>query len=497
MTICFNGCDYKYETESVTKLFFPFEHFGFVFDGENISDENRIVISEKNGILTVNVNISGKASEKQCAAGNTKSENEHRICSCLFLILSDMTGIKPKWGCLTGIRPVKKAAALVGKGMTEEEICSYLKENYFTDKSKSKLAYGIYLTQRKALERLKDNSFSLYIGIPFCPTRCSYCSFVSHSIKKSGAKLIPEYVEKLCRELEITADISRRLGLEIDTVYIGGGTPTAISAEELEKIMKKTAEVFDISRISEYTVEAGRADTITEEKLKVIKYYGAERISVNPQTMNDSVLEAIGRQHTAEQFIKSYELARRVGFKYINTDVIAGLPTDTVRGFRHTVDSLIALDPENITVHTLTVKRSAGLFSHSEEIKQNISSGSVEEMTEYALEALTVKGYYPYYLYRQKNTVGNLENTGYAKKGCESLYNIYIMDETQTILAAGAGASSKLTNRRTGEICRAVNYKYPYEYLSDFDKMTEKKNRIVNDFICRSEDRRKDGGNLL
>lgn len=485
MTICFNGCNYKYEIESVTKLFLPFEHFGFVFDGENSPEENSIIISEKNRILSVRVNMSGKTSSKQCGTSDEKSKNEQNACKMLFSILSEITGITSEWGCLTGIRPVKTAEALSLRGMTEDEICGFLKDNYFTHEKKTRLAYSIYQTQKKYLSQLRENSFSLYIGIPFCPTRCSYCSFVSHSIKKSGAKLIPEYTDKLCRELEITAGIAKELGLEIDTIYMGGGTPTAISAGFLEKIMKKTAEMFDISRVREYTVEAGRADSITEEKLKVIKEYGAERISVNPQTLNDSVLEAIGRQHTAKQFLESYELARRIGFKYINTDVIAGLPTDTVSGFMNTIDSLTRLDPENITVHTLTVKRSADLFSRSEEIKKNISSESVEEMTEYAENSLMKNGFLPYYLYRQKNTVGNLENTGYAKKDCESLYNIYIMDETQTILAAGAGASSKLVNHKTGEILRAVNYKYPYEYISGFDKMTEKKKKIISDFKIR------------
>lgn len=478
MTICFEGCDHKYEIEAVMKLFLPVEHFKFLFDediSEDISDDHTI-ISDKEGILSVKTVLNGDTRVRENTDNVPQSEREQTLCRMLYLNLTELTGITPKWGCLTGIKPVKKVNALLEKGLSPEEAYSELNQKYFISEEKFRLAHMVSQTQKELLSENKPCSYSLYIAIPFCPTRCAYCSFVSHSIKSPGAaKLIPEYTDKLCRELELTAKAAADLGFSLDTIYIGGGTPTAIPAENLEKIMKKVAECFDISAAREYTVEAGRADTITEEKLRVIKSMGATRISVNPQTMVDSVLRAVGRQHTAAQVEECFSLARRLGFDNINMDTIAGLPTDTAEGFAYTIDKLISLDPEAITVHTLTVKRSADLFARSDEVRKNISPDETDKMVSYAQKRLTESGYSPYYLYRQKNTVGNLENVGYSKKGFESLYNIYIMDETQNILAAGASGSSKLIDPITGEIRRIVNYKYPYEYISRFDMMLDKK----------------------
>ncbi len=480
MTICFDGCDYKYEIESVTKLFFPVEHFGFLFGSPEMYDikDDRIIISQKRNKLSVSVKY--RESEKCSAVSlENESDGETEAARELFKILSVLTGTAPKWGCLTGIRPVKKYNEKRNGGMDERDIKKLLSEKYFVSDEKINLCSFVSETQRAPLERERKNSFSLYVSIPFCPTRCAYCSFVSHSIKKSGAKLIPVYTEKLCRELELTAEIAERLDLTMQTIYIGGGTPTAIPAENLDKIMEKIEKCFDISAADEYTVEAGRADTITEEKLSVIKNRGANRISVNPQSMNDSVLKACQRSHTADDVIKAYEIAKKIGFDSINMDVIAGLPSDTPESFRNTLDTLTDLAPENITVHTLTVKRSADLYSDRENVKKNVSPISADEMVSYAERILPENGYAPYYLYRQKNTVGNLENVGYSKKGHESLYNIFIMDETQTILAAGASGSTKLVNNETGLIRRVINYKYPYEYISDFDKMIGKKEREI------------------
>lgn len=481
MTICFDGTDIKYEIESVTKIFLPAEHFAFLFDDEKMYENigDKIIISLKENILKIYVLFLGQEREKTIALKKA-NKVEYEASRNLFLILSEITGISPKWGCLTGIRPVKKLNELLyEEKKTKEEAFETMRDRYFLTREKFDLCYDTSVTQKGLLEKEKQNSYSLYVAIPFCPTRCKYCSFVSHSIKKSGARLIPEYTEKLCRELEIVSENARRLKLSLDTIYIGGGTPTAIPAENLEKIMEKIEKCFDISGISEYTVEAGRADTITEEKLRVIKNHGAERISINPQSMVDSVLNAVGREHTGKDVINAFELARKIGFKIINTDTIAGLPTDTFEGFRYTIDTLVSLDPENITVHTLTLKRSAELYKNSEEVKKNISASLVDEMVSYAYHTLKEHGFNPYYLYRQKNTVGNLENVGYSKKGDESLYNIYIMDESQTILAAGASGSTKLVNTETGLIRRQINYKYPYEYISDFDKMMEKKQKEI------------------
>ncbi|MDO4864846.1 MAG: coproporphyrinogen dehydrogenase HemZ, partial [Ruminococcus sp.] len=285
---------------------------------------------------------------------------------------------------------------------------------------------------------------------------------------------MPEYIAALCRELEIVGDIVRETGTKIDTIYFGGGTPTTISADELRAVMEAVERSFDLGSIREYSVEAGRPDTITEEKLRVIRELGASRISVNPQTLNDEVLRVIGRQHSGEDAIRAFELARRLGFGNINTDLIAGLPTESAESFRSTLDRICELAPESITVHTLTLKRSAELFGKS---SANIKNPAAE-MVDYSIEKLISCGYLPYYMYRQKNTIDNLENVGYAKKGFESWYNIFIMDETQTILGAGCAASTKLVYP-DGKISRIHNYKFPYEYINRFDELMTKKTEVT------------------
>ena len=397
----------------------------------------------------------------------------------LYLLMQKLKGVTPAWGLLTGIRPVKKVNELLDRGLDKTEIFSALKEKYFVSDEKLELAYSTAVTQADALAALDKRSYSLYVSVPFCPSRCSYCSFVSHSIESAGAKkLLPDYVKKLCEEIAQTAEIAQELGLRLDTIYIGGGTPTALSAEQLEAVMSAVKKNFDISKIREYTVEAGRSDTITEKKLEIIRDFGATRISVNPQTMNNAVLEAIGRRHSAEDVVSAFSKARRLGFGNINMDVIAGLPTDTPESFSKTIETLCGLDPESITIHTLTVKRSSKLFSEEE----RRVDGRVSEMVLTGQTVLHEKGYLPYYLYRQKNTVDNLENVGFAKAGYECLYNIYIMEEAQTILAVGAGGSTKLVNTGTGKIERLFNYKFPYEYISRYDKMITKKDRIAEFF---------------
>ena len=278
----------------------------------------------------------------------------------------------------------------------------------------------------------------------------------------------------LCRELEIIGRIVKDTNTRIDTIYFGGGTPTSISAEHIETLMKKVQMCFNLDDVREYNFEAGRADTITREKLEIIKKYGATRISVNPQTLNNDVLKAIGRNHTGEDTVNAYKTAREVGFDNINMDLIAGLPTESAESFKNTLDRIISLDPESITVHTLTIKRSASLYSDGERYIENPAA----EMVDYSVNQLLKHGYNPYYLYRQKNTVENLENVGYAKNGRESYYNIYIMDETQTILGAGCAASTKLVYPN-GKIVRIHNYKFPYEYINRFEQLMEKKKEIT------------------
>ncbi|MDY3791645.1 MAG: coproporphyrinogen dehydrogenase HemZ [Oscillospiraceae bacterium] len=471
MTIYFENNSYKYEVEAVMKLFCPLESFEFVFDGEYDDSGDSLLVSVSDKLL-----VSAKLGEKKQTAEEPlcpESERELTLCRMIYTVMSQLTGVSPEWGCLTGIRPVKKVNALISEGCDREQVYERLHEKYFISRRKSDLSYLTAVTQSPALQNLDPKSFSLYVAIPFCPSRCSYCSFVSHSIRSKGAKeLIPQYVEMLCKEIEEMGEMLKGKNTYCDTVYIGGGTPTSLSAAQIEKIMKTIEKSIDISRIREYTVEAGRADSITEDKLIAIRDNGATRISINPQTMQDSVLKAIGRQHTAAQFEECYSLARRLGFDNINTDTIAGLPTDTFEGFKDTIDRLIELDPESITVHTLTVKRSAELFKTAESFREGyLTDDSVSRMVNYAFDSLTEKGFMPYYLYRQKNTVGNLENVGYAKQGKDGLYNIFIMEEAQNILACGASGSTKLIDPETGKITRYFNYKYPYEYISRYEKM--------------------------
>jgi oxygen-independent coproporphyrinogen-3 oxidase len=463
----------KYEIEAVLKIFFPTEKFNFTA-AETDSD---YVIFKTVDALRIEIKTGEKSFESEIPLPQDQKDIELAACRELYKLLTKITGVKSDWGILTGIRPVKKINQYAEIGYDEQEIERIIKADYLISDEKYRLMRSTYRNQSKYLRDIDPKSFSLYIGIPFCPTRCSYCSFVSHSIQSSSAKkLLDEYVKKLIEEIEATAKITSKLGLYPTTIYIGGGTPTTLNAMQISLIMEKIAENFNISRVFEYTVEAGRADTITEEKLTAIKNGKALRISVNPQTLNDEVLEKIGRKHNAKQFETAFGMAKEVGFKSINCDLIAGLPGERSDSFAHSLNQLIDLKPENITVHTLTLKRAATLFSKSELYQQ---SEDVKRMTEYSFRKLTENGYNPYYLYRQKNTVGNQENVGYAKSGYECLYNIYIMEETQTIIACGAGASTKIFEPDNGRLTRIFNYKYPYEYIANFDEVIKRKQKIT------------------
>lgn len=485
MTLIFSGNDFKYELESVVKLFIPATLFDIYYDIKPVYFSGDYCFirrkkgKEKTYLYTV-CSIDGKINYKVQSILNSW-DNYDGICEItlarlLFVCLTALTGKSAKWGILTGIRPVKRVNKMLNNGMSKQEIEKELSEKFLCDKEKIEIAYKTAVTQIKTLENMRSNSFSLYISIPFCPSRCSYCSFVSQSVK-SSIRLIPEYVDRLCDEIVYTADMISGKGLKLDTIYFGGGTPTSLEANQLERIMKTISRQFDLSALREYTVEAGRADTITREKLEVIKTCGADRVSINPQTMNDNVLKAIDRRHTVKQFIDSYTLAKEIGFNSINTDLIAGLPTDTLDSFEKTLDEIIELDPENVTVHTLSIKRAADLNRRSYTVIDN----PAEQMVDYASKRLLESGYNPYYLYRQKNMLENLENIGWSKPEKESFYNIYIMEENQSIIALGAGASTKLV-AKDGHLKRIFNYKFPLEYIKHFDIMLEKKNE-AGEFI--------------
>lgn len=393
----------------------------------------------------------------------------------LFEILSEYTGIRLPWGILTGVRPIKLLHNLV-RELGTDGADKYFREKLLVTEQKTKLALTTEKNERKILELSKPDSFSLYISVPFCPTRCSYCSFVSQSIEKAK-KLVEPYLDLLCQEIKYTAEIAKELNLRLETVYIGGGTPTTFSAEQLTKLITAINTSFDMKKCREFTIEAGRPDTITREKLKAILDGGCDRISINPQTLNDEVLEAIGRRHTATQTLEAYKLAEEIGFKHINMDLITGLPKDTPKTFKYTLDTLCDLSPASITVHTLAMKRSSFLTLGGALVKTGAEPPAAI-MMKYCEEKLPQFGYHPYYLYRQSRMEGNLENVGWSKDGFDGLYNVYVMDETHTILACGAGGVSKLREPGVNHLERIFNYKYPYEYINGFDEMLRRKEQI-------------------
>lgn len=477
------GHGLKYEIECILKAFVPAQRFQFYYDDISMFDESSryAAVQIRQGREYTYFYCAVSLGEKRLRSmqrterlypDENKKECETVVSKLLFTLLQKLTGTDVPWGILTGIRPARKVLPMLEKGMSREEIFSALKEEYWISDEKLSLVYDTAIVQYPLLKSTPENSVGLYVSIPFCPSRCSYCSFVSHSVEQAK-KLMPEYIRLLCEELKIWGDIVRRLGLIVDTVYFGGGTPTSVSAEHLRMLLEAVNENFDLSHLREYCVEAGRPDTITREKLAVLKEKGVTRISINPQTMNDDVLENIGRRHTAEEIVECFRLAREIGFDNINMDLIAGLPGDTPEGFRYTLKKVMELDPDSITVHTLTLKRAASLFAEGSTQLDN----PVREMVRDSIAVLPQNGYRPYYMYRQKNTLDNQENVGYAKPGKESFYNMLIMDETQTIFGAGCAASTKLVEP-CGMITRICNYKFPYEYIGQFDQLMKKKEEV-------------------
>lgn len=483
MTIIFNGHSYKYETENVCKMFFPCTRFQFLSNPPVCPEGDIILTRVHRGrihtFLLAYVRISGAVYRRHLLLSNLddryEKECERKLAEALYGALQQATGVAVSWGIMTGIRPVKQVHYWREQGRTEEEIRRIFCQDYLVSDQKYQLCAQTAQNQAKMMEASRPDSYSLYVSIPFCPTRCSYCSFVSSAISNSKAKaLIQPYVDKLCEELTYLGEMAQELGLRLETIYVGGGTPTSLSTEQLGQLTGCISACFPVQDAREYTIEAGRADTITREKLEVIKQCGATRISINPQTFHDEVLRNIGREHTAKQAVECYELAAGMGFEDINMDFIAGLPGDTLERFCHTIDQAVSLSPSNITVHTLTIKRSSDLYASGGTDLEQLAIG---KMVEYAYQKLTAHGYEPYYLYRQKNTLQNLENVGYSKKNYENYYNVYIMEEIHSILAAGAGGVTKLIGS-SSKVERIFNYKFPFEYIRDFDELLERKQCI-------------------
>lgn len=406
----------------------------------------------------------------------TDDDNELVSAQLLYKLLCDFTGLTQLWGILTGVRPVKLLRRLAEES-SEEQAVKKFEKDFFVSNEKIALSRETEHNERKILELSKPESFSLYVGIPFCPSRCSYCSFVMASIERAE-KLIEPYTKLLCEEIKRTAEIANKLGLRLETVYFGGGTPTTLSAEQLDTVLRTVNNSFDMSTCREFTVEAGRPDTIDIAKLFALKENKVDRISINPQTVNDEVLKTIGRKHTAQQFFDAFELARKCGFDNINTDLIAGLPTDTPESFKNSLDSIVRLNAECITVHTLCMKRASRLTTEGVTLDLQ-QARDAREMLAYTQNILGQNEYIPYYMYRQSRMVGNLENVGWSKRGFESLYNVYVMDETHTILACGSGGVTKLKRNNPDYLERIFNFKYPYEYIDRFDELIQRKSGIM------------------
>lgn len=386
-----------------------------------------------------------------------------------------MSERKP-WGTLTGIRPSKIATKLLKSGMSEEEAVAFFVSNYLTDKEKAELAVSVAKTELPIRNSIYENGVSLYIGIPFCPTRCLYCSFVTCGTQQA-AKLTGKYCEALKKEIKYVSDIVKENGDIIETVYMGGGTPTTLSEFELEDILSCLYQCFDLSKNKEFTVEAGRPDTITPEKLDVLKKYQVDRISINPQSMHEKTMEIIGRHHTPSQVVDAFYLAREHGFDKINMDIIAGLPGENVEMFTETLERVEELSPENTTVHVMSIKRSSRLHEYLSKYTLP-DSETVSQMVDKAYAFLKSKGKYPYYMYRQKNQLGNLENVGYCKEGFESLYNVYIMEEFQTIISLGCGGVTKTVDRSLDKIERIFNVKEPKDYIERLEEMLKRKDAL-------------------
>ena len=395
-----------------------------------------------------------------------EGQRRHAISRCFFLAAREVLGSAPPWGMLTGVRPDKPVTWALAAGKTALQALQMMEEEYFVSPDRAALAVETGGVALRAARDLGKQDIAVYVGIPFCPTRCAYCSFVSQSVERSFA-LVPPYVDALVEEIRSGGKMVRETGLRVRSFYMGGGTPTTLSAEQMDRVLTAFEEAFDCGHCDEITVEAGRPDTITAEKLAVLKAHGVTRVSVNPQTMEDHVLRAIGRRHTAADIEAAMELVAGYGFPHVNMDLIAGLPADTPEGFRRSLDRCLAFGTDNVTVHTLALKKGSRILLEGLPIP---GPEDVAAMLDYAAPALRKAGYSPYYLYRQKYMSGSFENTGWCRPGAECWYNVQIMSELCSILSFGAGGSTKMVEPGTNHIERVFNLKYPKEYTERPEK---------------------------
>ncbi len=470
MKLVINGNISAYYLQTLCLLFFPGAKFS---ESEVITPTVPVVtvdIAQHTDYVTATASL--KIGSKEVVKEYTEIFTEDKTVKktvnfaaskALFQAASAFLKYTPSWGMMTGVRPTKIALDYLKVGMTKDECVKKLRSEYFVYPKKAILATDIARHERKIIKAYPSDTCSLYISIPFCPTRCSYCSFVSYTTKKLLG-LIPAYLEALKAEIKYQLELIRMYGMKLKTVYIGGGTPTTLTGEQLNDLLSFISANVDTTALDEFTLEAGRPDTLDEYKLACAKTHNVTRISVNPQTLNDFVLAEIGRPHTAEMFFRAFEMAQRSGIPNINTDLIIGLPTDDFASYCETIEKIIELGPTNITAHTFCVKRSADIVHEDIKIYSR-DDFNVAKCVDYTQILTKKNGYVPYYMYRQKNALGNFENVGFCKKGSEGLYNILMMEEIHTIFAAGAGAVTKFVLDQGGKIERIFNPKYPYEYL--------------------------------
>ena len=466
----------RYYVQTLCMVFFPGATFGEnELPGTGVPEVSVNLYKEEDGSHTAFVSM--KLNDKICEATETVHADEDitiaehpavAVGRAVFAAGKELLGHIPPWGILTGVRPAKIASSLLAEGRGVLKTKKILRDEYFLNPQKAALAVSVATTEAKLLKKIDSNTCSLYISIPFCPSRCSYCSFVSYTTPRL-LSMIDDYLEALLYEIDETVEVINAVGLKVNTVYIGGGTPTTLNAEQLRTLLTKINEKIDVSSLLEFTLEAGRPDTITKDKLDVAKELGVTRISVNPQTLNDDILRDIGRKHTKDDFFEAYRIAKESGIRDINVDLIAGLPGDDFKSFSETLDGIIQLEPTNITVHTFCVKKASDVLRNNSAI-YSLTGGDAAKSVSYSQLNTKFAGYKPYYMYRQKNTVGNLENVGFSIDGHEGIYNVLMMEEVQTIFAVGAGAVSKFVDYKGfrdkhTRIKRLFNPKYPYEYL--------------------------------
>ncbi len=468
------GHDCRYAMEQIALCLFPGdkpEYTADPFEGDGII--STLEKTQTGYLARAEITRAGRtARAEQTFDGTAITEPLRRqiLRQSFYLAALQLLPAAPAWGALSGVRPTKLTTRHLLQGGTAESADRLLEQTYFVSPERRRLCVEASQATVQAAELLAPQDLSLYIGIPFCPTRCAYCSFVSQAIGRAG-KLLPPYLDALEQEIRCCGALLRESGYRIRTLYIGGGTPTTLSAAQLDRLMGAIAESFDLSHLLEYTVEGGRPDTLNSEKLRVIRAHGCDRISINPQTMSDEVLARVGRTHTAADIERAFSQARQAGFPCINMDLIAGLPGDTPERFRDSLARVMALGAENVTVHTLARKRSSDLFFSAETLPDD---AAVAEMVNHSIETLRGAGYAPYYLYRQKYMSGSFENVGWTKPAYPGLYNIYMMEELHSILSLGSGGMSKCC-LPGGKLERFHNPKYPKEYTERIDLVLEQK----------------------